>query len=436
MKPDKVGSTTDIILSILNEEKLLEGAPYIERISGILRTTEIDDSQICKQLIDEVMNLSENFLSQIKKVSSVEKKINAHWLEENLKTYFQFLKGVHDGILSHQTRTMLAKLLPWRSDPLKKLSFTDKVLYTESVFQADLEAQKEAQDLPGQASDLQLLRMLYYLDGFQDIAEEALRDALELHTATQGLSGQATDMWVLGEIYTWEKRLEEAVMILQEALILHKELQDVHGQGYDLKGLGKVYELTGQLEKAEKTIQDVLDLHRQARVFVVKAVVTVLQAWERFIYAEVGDILHQGNVIRIMRDIFQHRGQLEKAEERYRDALNHYEEAQSTVSAADDLNRLGHMYWQDRCFNSTQDFQIPYTATHALSLMIMGNLYMGKGQPAKAEATLQNALDINKRCNSINGQGNALMLQETFHLSNHTNPQYYLTDMMFADVRV
>ncbi|THU95155.1 hypothetical protein K435DRAFT_798374 [Dendrothele bispora CBS 962.96] len=81
-----------------------------------------------------------------------------------------------------------------------------------------------------------------------DEAEESLNQVVELHRQAQDVLGEATDLQNLGDVCLRRSKLDEAEESLNQAVELHRQAQNVLGEAYDLQRLEQVYLRREQLE--------------------------------------------------------------------------------------------------------------------------------------------------------------------------------------------
>ncbi|KIJ24032.1 hypothetical protein M422DRAFT_275285, partial [Sphaerobolus stellatus SS14] len=260
--PIPVLSTVGTVSVILEDVgKLVERFPYIEGIAAILRRLirirqEMKDAEdYCKEVIDNVVDLSSEILLEFQRIPELIGK--DHNLQLYLEEYSEFLNEVHYDIEryweAYQRWNPLVKWIYQEPETIKKLkekTIKLKEKYEETFWNA-LEHHRQAHNL--------------------EEAQKSFQDALELHKQAQDVLGQAYDLQHLGELYMCQDQLEEAEKSFQGALELHKQAQSVLGQANDLQNLGELYMHRGQLEEAEKSVQDALELHKQAQDVVGQA---------------------------------------------------------------------------------------------------------------------------------------------------------------------
>ncbi|KIJ38842.1 hypothetical protein M422DRAFT_258488 [Sphaerobolus stellatus SS14] len=125
-------TTVDTLLGILQDVgKLVEHFPYIEGIAGILRGVikirqEMKDAEeYCKEVLDHVLDLSNEILLKLQKISKSMQKDRLEHVQNDLKEYHGFLKEVlHDVekyLQGYQDRNPLVKWIYRNTDIIKKL---------------------------------------------------------------------------------------------------------------------------------------------------------------------------------------------------------------------------------------------------------------------------------------------------------------------------
>ncbi|KIJ38861.1 hypothetical protein M422DRAFT_258508 [Sphaerobolus stellatus SS14] len=125
-------NTVDTLLGILQDVgKLVEPFPYIEGIVGILRGVikirqEMKDAEeYCKEVLDHVLDLSNEILLKLQKISELIQKDRLEHVQNDLKEYHGFLKEVlHDVekyLQRYQDRNRLVKWIYRNTDIIKKL---------------------------------------------------------------------------------------------------------------------------------------------------------------------------------------------------------------------------------------------------------------------------------------------------------------------------
>ncbi|KIJ28670.1 hypothetical protein M422DRAFT_270072, partial [Sphaerobolus stellatus SS14] len=125
-------TTVDTLLGILQDVgKLVEHFPYIEGIAGILRGVikirqEMKDAEeYCKEVLDHVLDLSNEILLKLQKTSESMQKNRLEHVQNDLKEYHGFLKEVlHDVekyLQGYQDRNPLVKWIYRNTDIIKKL---------------------------------------------------------------------------------------------------------------------------------------------------------------------------------------------------------------------------------------------------------------------------------------------------------------------------
>ncbi|KIJ38835.1 hypothetical protein M422DRAFT_258482 [Sphaerobolus stellatus SS14] len=125
-------TTMDTLLGILQDVgKLAEHFPYIEGIAGILRGVikirqEMKDAEeYCKEVLDHVLDLSNEILLKLQKISESMQKNRLEHVQNDLKEYHGFLKEVlHDVekyLQGYQDRNPLVKWIYRNTDIIRKL---------------------------------------------------------------------------------------------------------------------------------------------------------------------------------------------------------------------------------------------------------------------------------------------------------------------------
>ncbi|KIJ29199.1 hypothetical protein M422DRAFT_269467 [Sphaerobolus stellatus SS14] len=125
-------STVDTLSGVLQDVgKLIEHFPYIEGIAGILRgiikiRQEMKDAEeYCKEVIDHVLDLSNEIILKLQKISESIQKDRLEHVQNDLKEYHGFLKEVlHDVekyLQGYQDRNLFVKWIYRNTDIIKKL---------------------------------------------------------------------------------------------------------------------------------------------------------------------------------------------------------------------------------------------------------------------------------------------------------------------------
>ena len=82
-------------------------------------------------------------------------------------------------------------------------------------------------------------------------AEKSFKHAIELHQQAQDVLGEANDLQSLGRVQMRRDELEEAEKSFNHAIELHQQAHDVLGKANDYQNLGKVQMHQNELEEAE-----------------------------------------------------------------------------------------------------------------------------------------------------------------------------------------
>jgi len=303
-------------------------------------------------------------------------------------------------------------------------SFADnvnRVLGRES--ESDTATQKEIKELeqkverpPEYLADLpetqkETLRAAYeearilQLEGYRARNAEKHKEAIERFTAALGLAETDAEMAALhvlcGNSYLSINEQDGSITDLDNAQAEYEEaLRLADGISPDTDGaepravalgnLGIIYLYRGDLDKAEEYYQQALDIHR-----------------------EIGNRLGEAQALANLGSVYFRRDEMEKAEEYYKQALETFREIGNRLGEAQALRTLGFAYGLLDHLDRAEayhkqaleiDREIGNRLYEAADLGSLGNVYFQRGELEKAEDYHKQALEIYREIGNRRGE--------------------------------
>jgi tetratricopeptide (TPR) repeat protein len=122
---------------------------------------------------------------------------------------------------------------------------------------------REAGDVRGMATALNLIGFLFRRRGLMDDARVNHEQALAIHQRLGDRAGAARDLCYMGLVYQVEGRWDEALALFRKALSIYEEIGDKEGIAYTHNAMGETYRWAGQLDKALTAYQRALKLYSE-----------------------------------------------------------------------------------------------------------------------------------------------------------------------------
>ncbi|KAJ7679855.1 hypothetical protein B0H17DRAFT_1077542 [Mycena rosella] len=130
----------------------------------------------------------------------------------------------------------------------------DRLEDAETMLQSALKLHREINNRIGQASDLQILGMLYQrLEKIKD-AEESHRSALDIYTELNLSVKQGNELQSLGLLCINQQRFSEAEDFLSRAMDIHERAHHPGGQQYTQMLLDYVHKKQEQSDVVEEDV--------------------------------------------------------------------------------------------------------------------------------------------------------------------------------------
>ncbi|MPZ81260.1 MAG: tetratricopeptide repeat protein [Actinophytocola sp.] len=185
-------------------------------------------------------------------------------------------------------------------------------------------------DQVGEAHVLQSLAKVWIDEGDVDRARELLESALAVCQRVKYMRGEAQVLNRFAELYIDTNQVEQAHQSLNKVLLIVRNIGDRIGEAYALYRLGVVRQRTGRLDNAETTMQHALLLSRRVGERLVEGQalyslgeIALAKGLEsagaeyvveaRGVFDELGATVWYAKALILLSDVYQGRGELDRA---------------------------------------------------------------------------------------------------------------------------
>jgi tetratricopeptide (TPR) repeat protein len=242
-------------------------------------------------------------------------------------------------------------------------------------YEKALQIARKIHDVNGEGNDLMSLGNVYDDWGQYTKAVEYFEKSLEINRKIGDVNGEGNDLGNLGNVYKDCGQYAKAVEYYEKALGIERKIHDVAGEGNTLTNLGNVYKDWGQYAKAVEYFEKALEINRK-----------------------IGNLYVEGETLMGLGSVYYDWGQHTKAVEYYDKSLGIRRKIGDVNGEGATLTNLGKVYHHrgehDKALASFQkgmEIYVKIGVPAGKPNDLIGNLYIDKGELAKAEPFIKQA---------------------------------------------